>query len=182
LSIRDGKNRIRDDSPGSAILQCCGSGIRCLFYPGIGIGFFRISDPGSQTHIFESTVKNLWVKNFNNSLKIGPNFFLQHFKNKIIFNFVNFVTTKKSMITKKIFSLPSFVAVIESGIRDPGSGMGKNQDPGSWINIPDLQHCNTGYKFAASCIRILNGLSFWCCICMKHSNEFDESTFSDAIY
>jgi hypothetical protein len=27
-----------------------------------------------------------------------------------------------------------------SGIRDPGSGMGKNQDPGSGINIPDPQH------------------------------------------
>jgi hypothetical protein len=27
-----------------------------------------------------------------------------------------------------------------SGIRDPGSGMGKNQDPGSGINIPDTQH------------------------------------------
>jgi hypothetical protein len=23
---------------------------------------------------------------------------------------------------------------------DPGSGMEKNQDPGSWINIPDPQH------------------------------------------
>jgi hypothetical protein len=23
---------------------------------------------------------------------------------------------------------------------DPGSEMGKNQDPGSWINIPDPQH------------------------------------------
>jgi hypothetical protein len=29
-----------------------------------------------------------------------------------------------------------------SEIRDPGSGMGKNQDPGSGINIPDPQHCN----------------------------------------
>jgi hypothetical protein len=28
-----------------------------------------------------------------------------------------------------------------SGIRDPRSGMGKNQDPGSEINIPDPQHC-----------------------------------------
>jgi hypothetical protein len=27
-----------------------------------------------------------------------------------------------------------------SGIRDPGSGMGKNQDPGSGINIPDPPH------------------------------------------
>jgi hypothetical protein len=34
----------------------------------------------------------------------------------------------------------SFVAVFGSGIRDPGSGMGKNQDPGSGINIPDPQH------------------------------------------
>jgi hypothetical protein len=28
-----------------------------------------------------------------------------------------------------------------SDIRDPGSGIGKNQDPGSGINIPDPQHC-----------------------------------------
>jgi hypothetical protein len=27
------------------------------------------------------------------------------------------------------------------GIRDAGSGMGKNQDPGSGINILDPQHC-----------------------------------------
>jgi hypothetical protein len=26
-------------------------------------------------------------------------------------------------------------------IRNPGSGMNKNQDPGSGISIPDLQHC-----------------------------------------
>ena len=42
------------------------------------------------------------------------------------------------------FSPLSFVAVFGSGIRDPGSGMlgmGKNQDPGSGINIPDPQHC-----------------------------------------
>jgi hypothetical protein len=38
------------------------------------------------------------------------------------------------------FSPLSFVAVFGSGIRDPGSGMGKNQDPGSGINIPDPQH------------------------------------------
>ncbi len=28
---------------------------------------------------------------------------------------------------------------------DPGSGMGKNQDPGSGINIPDPQHCSGRY-------------------------------------
>jgi hypothetical protein len=31
-----------------------------------------------------------------------------------------------------------------SGIRDPRSGMGKNQDPGSGINIPDPQHWRYG--------------------------------------
>jgi hypothetical protein len=36
---------------------------------------------------------------------------------------------KKSMITI-FFSPLSFVAVFRSGIRDPGSRMGKNQDPG----------------------------------------------------
>jgi hypothetical protein len=29
---------------------------------------------------------------------------------------------------------------LESGIRYSGSGMGKNQDPGSGINLPDPQH------------------------------------------
>jgi hypothetical protein len=36
-------------------------------------------------------------------------------------------------MTKKMFSPLSFVAVFASGIRDPGSGMGKNQDPRSGI-------------------------------------------------
>ncbi len=55
---------------------------------------------------------------------------------------MKFVATKKGMTTK-FFSPLSFVAVFGSGIRDPGSGMGmgKNQDPGSGINIPDLPHC-----------------------------------------
>jgi hypothetical protein len=44
-------------------------------------------------------------------------------------------------MTTKFFSPLSFVAVFGSGIRDPRSGMGKNQDPGSGINIPDPQHC-----------------------------------------
>jgi hypothetical protein len=44
-------------------------------------------------------------------------------------------------MTTNFFSPLSFVAVFGSGIRDPGSGMGKNQDPGSGINIPDPQHC-----------------------------------------
>ncbi len=44
-------------------------------------------------------------------------------------------------MTTNLFSPLSFVTVFGSGIRDPGSGMSKNQDPGSGINIPDPQHC-----------------------------------------
>jgi hypothetical protein len=43
-------------------------------------------------------------------------------------------------MTTNFFYPLSFVAVFGSGIRDPGSGMGKNQDPGSGINIPDPPH------------------------------------------
>ncbi len=39
-------------------------------------------------------------------------------------------------MTTNFFSPLSFVLFL-----DPGSGMGKNQDPGSGINIPDPQHC-----------------------------------------
>jgi hypothetical protein len=49
------------------------------------------------------------------------------------------MTTKKGM-TINFFSPHSFIAVFGSGIRDPGSGMGKNQDPGFGINNPDPQH------------------------------------------
>jgi hypothetical protein len=116
--------------------QCCGSGsgIRCLFDP--WTGFFRIPDLGSRipTQYFLELSDKFLGKKFYNSLKSGPNFFLQHLKNKIIFNFVKFVAIKKGL-SKKNFSPFSFVAVFGSGIRVPGSGMGKNQDPESGINI-----------------------------------------------
>ncbi len=77
-----------------------GSGIWCLFDPGIGIRkrFFpypgsRIPDPGSQDHIFKSFLTIFFGKKLYNSLKIDPNFFLQHLKTKIIYNFVKFVAT-----------------------------------------------------------------------------------------
>jgi hypothetical protein len=47
-----------------------------------------------------------------------PGFFLQNFKNKIIYNFVKFMATKKGF-----FSPLSFVTVFASGIRDPRSGI-----------------------------------------------------------
>ena len=93
------------------------------------MGFFpdpgsRISDPGSwiPRPYFEELFDNFVGKKFYNSLKIGPNFFLQHIKNKIIFSFVKFVATKNGL-TKKNFSPLSFVAVFGSGIRDPRSGI-----------------------------------------------------------
>jgi hypothetical protein len=50
--------------------------------------------------------------------------FSSSFKNKIIFNFVTFVATKKGLTTN--FFHPSLLLLF----LDPGSGMGKNQDPG----------------------------------------------------
>jgi hypothetical protein len=59
---------------------------------------------------------------------------------------VKFVATKKG-VTTNFFSLLSFAPVF-------GSGMGKNQDPGSGINIPDPQHCiqsfNDGMEMTSS--------------------------------
>ncbi len=76
-------------------------------------------DPGSRIPIpyFWGLGDNFLGKNFNNSWKIGPNFFLQHIKNEIIFSLVKFVATKNGF-TKKKFSPLSFVAVFGSGIRD----------------------------------------------------------------
>jgi hypothetical protein len=62
------------------------------------------------------------AKKFYDSLKIGPNFFLQHFKNKVIFNFVKFMAPKTGMTTN--FFHPSLLLLFFG----PGSGMGKNQD------------------------------------------------------
>jgi hypothetical protein len=56
---------------------------------------------------------------------IGPNFFLHQFKIKIILNFVIFVVTIRGRTT--IFFLSSLLLLF----LDPGSGIDKNQDPGS---------------------------------------------------
>jgi hypothetical protein len=56
---------------------------------------------------------------------MGPNFYLQHFQNKIIFNYVKFVATKKGMTTN--FFHP-FLLLLFS---DPGSEI---RDPG-WVKI-----------------------------------------------
>jgi hypothetical protein len=76
---------IRD--PGSGALLTPGSGIRNGFFPDRGS---RIPNP-----YFLELSDNFLGKKFYNSLKICPCFFLQHFKYKIIFNFVRLVATKK---------------------------------------------------------------------------------------
>ncbi len=73
-----------------------------------------VPDPGSQTHIFENLVTLFWIRSSIILSKLA-NFFLQHFKNKIIYNFVKFVATKK--VWQQIFFPPfSFVVVFGSGI------------------------------------------------------------------
>jgi glutathione peroxidase-family protein len=60
-------------------------------------------DPGSGRNIpdpLHNTVRDQFLgKKFYNSFKTGPNFFLQHLKNKVIFNFVKFVATKNGKTT-----------------------------------------------------------------------------------
>ncbi len=117
---------VADPDPGSGAFLTPGSGIRNRIFPDLGS---RIPNP-----YFRELSDNFLCKKFYNSLKIGPNFFLQHFKNKIMFSFVKFVATIKGMTT--IFFHLSLLMLF----LDPGSRMGKNQDSGSRINIPDLQH------------------------------------------
>ncbi len=99
----------------SSFLQCDGSGAFVTPGSGIGIGF-------SESRIPNPYVGKLWDhflgKKYCNSLWIATHFFLYLFKNKIIFNFVIFVTTSKKNSGWQIFSPISFEPVAGSGIRD----------------------------------------------------------------
>jgi hypothetical protein len=66
---------VADPDPGSGAFLTPGSGI-----------------PDPKT-ILLRLFDNFFGKKFYNSLKIGPIFFLQHFKTKIIYSFVKFVAT-----------------------------------------------------------------------------------------
>ncbi len=67
--------------------------VAVLADPDPGSGAFLTS--GSQTHNFESLITIFWVKSSIILRKLAQIFFLHHFKNKIIFNYVKFVATKK---------------------------------------------------------------------------------------
>ena len=64
---------------------------------------------------------------------------------------------KKGKTTNKVFSLLFLWLDPGSEIRDPGSGNrdGKNQDPGSRINIPDPQHCIISTLIDTPCNRAI---------------------------
>jgi hypothetical protein len=83
--------------------------------------------PGSRIPYpyFCELIDNFLSKKFHNSLKIGPNFFLQHFKNKISLIMLNLWLQKKG-ITTNFFSPFSFAAVFGSEIQDP-----------EWVKIRD---------------------------------------------
>ncbi len=76
-----------------------------------------------------------WGKKFFNSLKIGPNLFLQYFKNKIILNFVlkfiRYLQKKVLQLTTNFFFTLSFVAVFGSGIRLQARGHEKLLETGT---------------------------------------------------
>ncbi len=61
-------NRSKIKSTASAVAKSSvadpvpGSGAFLTLDPGYGVGFFRIPDPGSKTHIFYSLITNFWVK------------------------------------------------------------------------------------------------------------------------
>ncbi len=114
------------------------------FWPldtGSGIVFsgYRISDPGSQTHIFESFVTIFLVKSSIILWKLGQNFF-SALQNQNNFQFCEICGYIKRF-DKKLFFTPLFCCCIGSGIRDPGWVKIRIQEQGSGINIPDPQHC-----------------------------------------
>jgi hypothetical protein len=63
---------------------------RCLFYPGSGVGFLRISDPGFQTYIFENLMTIFWVISAT-----GTGIFLCKLAQKIFFtnSIINFFSS-----------------------------------------------------------------------------------------
>ncbi len=110
---------VADPDPGSSIRDPVplwpldpGFGIRNRFFP--SPYFWELIDNFLGKKFFEEN----WPKFI----------LLQHFKTKIITILWNLWLQKK--VWQLIFLPPSFVAVFWSGIRDPGSGMGKNKDPG----------------------------------------------------
>jgi hypothetical protein len=96
---------------------------------GIRKKFFRISDSGSRipNPYFKEVSDNiLWKKYY------------------CILFLVNCQTNLLYLFKNEIISI--FLLCCCCWIPDTGSWMDINQDPGSGINIPDLQHCRSGKR------------------------------------
>jgi hypothetical protein len=102
------ESSIADTDPGSG----------AFFSPGSGIGFYRIPDLGSPTHISESLGTIFWVKELKILCQLAKFFSIPvHCVQKSNnFNFVKFVATKK--VRQQIFPPSSVVVVVGSGIRE----------------------------------------------------------------
>jgi hypothetical protein len=129
------KTSVADPDPGSGAFLTPGSGIRNRFFPDPGS---RIPDLRSQIPkpYFLELSDNFLGKKFYHSLKIGPNFFLHHFKTKIIFNFVKFVATQKGMT---IFFHPSLLLLF----LDPGWVKSGSKNIRILTQIPNTGRCST---------------------------------------
>jgi hypothetical protein len=94
----------------------------------------------------------------------------------MIFNFVKFMATKKSMTT--IFCHPSLLLLFldpGSEIRDPESGMGKNQDRGETSPIRNTA-IRTGYTVVLTCLAAVKP-SLW----TSHTRSASCHAFSSLI-
>ncbi len=121
-----------------------GSGAFLSLPPGSGEGFFRISDPGSQTHICDSLMTTFGVKSTIILSVLATKKFLYLFKNIMIF------VASINGRTAKIVSLSFLGAVVGSEIRDPGSGMDKIRDkhPGSATLQKSVQFLKFFFKLS----------------------------------
>jgi len=149
-------------------IQCCGSGsgIRCLLDPWIRDPQWVFS--GSRIRIPDPTITSESLRTIIVGVKILQfradflKYFSVHMGAKVVLMKVVFtkVVPTKVVLTKPVhkkvvrtklyfvgrklnrFKKKNLISscLVGSGIRDPGSGMGKNPDPGSGINIPDPQH------------------------------------------
>ncbi len=127
--------------------------------PGSGIDSFRIPDLWSRIPDLGSRIPNLYFwelsdnfldKKLNNSLKIAKKNFFQHFKTKIIFNFVMWLHKKE---WQQIFFHPCLWLLFwdqGSEIRDSGWVKIRIWDPGYTSRIRNntrfLNRCGTWWK------------------------------------
>ncbi len=106
--------------------QCCGSGsgirVPVPFWPWTRIRNRFFCGSRIPTPYFLELSDKFLGKKFYNSLKTGPNCFIQHLNNKIVYNFVKFAATKKGLTTNFFFH-PSLLLLFlypGSEFRDPG--------------------------------------------------------------